>query len=83
LAGPERAAFLDRECAGDPALLARLESLLAAHDATDGVLASHAEVSRPTITLDLPDLPDPAVGMTIGRYKLLEKLGRVSWRSMG
>ena len=75
LPGPERAAFLDRECAGDPALRARLDTLLAAHEQSDGVLASRAEATRPTITLDLPDLPDPAVGMTIGRYKLLEKLG--------
>jgi eukaryotic-like serine/threonine-protein kinase len=38
-------------------------------------LAEHAEATRPTITLELPFLPDPTVGMTIGRYKLLEKLG--------
>jgi eukaryotic-like serine/threonine-protein kinase len=75
LPGPERAAFLDRECASDPALRARLDALLAAHDAPDGVLASPAEGDRPIITLELPDLPDPAVGMTIDRYKLLEKLG--------
>jgi eukaryotic-like serine/threonine-protein kinase len=75
LTGPERAVFLDRECAGDPALRARLDALLAAHERPDGVLASHTEPTRPTITLHLPDLPDPAVGMTIGRYKLLEKLG--------
>jgi eukaryotic-like serine/threonine-protein kinase len=49
--------------------------LLAAHEQSDGVLASHAEANRPTITLELSDLPDPAVGQTIGRYKLLEKLG--------
>jgi hypothetical protein len=29
LSGPERAAFLDRECADDPPLRARLEALLA------------------------------------------------------
>jgi eukaryotic-like serine/threonine-protein kinase len=75
LPGPERAAFLDRECAGDPALRTRLNALLAAHDAPDGVLASYAEANRPTITLELLDLPDPAVGLTIGRYKLLERLG--------
>jgi serine/threonine protein kinase/tetratricopeptide (TPR) repeat protein len=75
LPGPGRAAFLDRECAGDPALRARLDALLAAHEQSDGVLASHAEASRPTITLELRDFPDPALGMTIGRYKLLERLG--------
>ena len=75
LTGLERATFLDRECAGDPELRARLDALLDAHAQSDGVLDSHTEATRPTITLDLPDLPDPAVGITIGRYKLLEKLG--------
>ena len=78
LPGPERAAFLDRECAGDAALRVRLEALLTAHDEPEGVLASQAESTRHTITLEvpeLPNLPDPAVGQTIGRYKLLEKLG--------
>jgi hypothetical protein len=44
---PERAAFLDRECAGDLALRVRLDVLLAAHEQSDGVLASRAQASRP------------------------------------
>jgi serine/threonine protein kinase/WD40 repeat protein len=75
LPGTERNAFLGRECAGDPALRARLDALLAAHEQSDGLLAEHPEASRPTVTLELSELPDPAVGQTIGRYKLLERLG--------
>ncbi|MCZ7636671.1 MAG: hypothetical protein M5U12_11970 [Verrucomicrobia bacterium] len=73
LAGAERAAFLDRECAGDPALRARLEALLAAHDQPDTLLGTQAGATRPTISLDLArDLADDLVGQTIGRYKLLD-----------
>jgi hypothetical protein len=72
----ERAAFLNRECGTDAALRARLEALLAAHEQPDTLLATQAETARPTIKLDLADEPmDEAVGQTIGRYKLLEKVG--------
>jgi eukaryotic-like serine/threonine-protein kinase len=67
----KRAAFLDRECGSDAALRARLESLLAAHEQPDTVPAT----ARPTIKLDFADAPDEAVGQTLGRYKLLERVG--------
>ena len=76
LTGPARAMFLDGACHGDPALRQRLEALLAAHEASAGVLGDEPvrEVLAPT--LDLPEpVPDEAVGMTLGRYKLREKLG--------
>ncbi len=38
----ERAEFLDRECGEDKALRARLESLLAAHEQSGGMLATRA-----------------------------------------
>ena len=62
----ERAAFLDRVCAGDVALRANLASLLRAAVPADGFLATW--------------LPRPAalgeeVGAVIDRYRLLEKLG--------
>ena len=44
LPGPERAAFLARECADDVALRTRLDALFAAHEAPDGPLPTHAEV---------------------------------------
>ena len=71
----ERAAWLDRECSGDEALRARLEALLAAHEQPDPLLATQAEAASPTIKLDLTDAPDEAVGQTLGRYKLLERVG--------
>jgi hypothetical protein len=77
LAGPERDAFLDRECASDTSLRARLEELLIAQDATDGVLAKQPDPSRSTIALERRHLPDSAVGQPIGRYRLLEKLAAV------
>ena len=36
----ERAAWLDRECAGDSALRARLDALLAAHEQPENLLAT-------------------------------------------
>ncbi len=71
----ERAAWLDRECGSDAALRARLEALLAAHEQPETLLATKVETARPTIKLDLADAPDEAVGQTLGRYKLLERVG--------
>ncbi len=71
----ERAAWLDRECGDDKALRARLDALLAAHEQPETRLATQAEAARPTIKLDLANAPDEAVGQTLGRYKLLERIG--------
>ena len=38
-------------------------------------ISTQAEAARPTIKLDLADVPDEAVGQTLGRYKLLEQIG--------
>ena len=70
----KRPAFLDAVCEGDTALRARLEALLAAHEQPETPLATQAETARPTIQLDLADAPDEAVGQTLGRYKLLERV---------
>src|SRR5213594_3323000 len=74
--GARRQAFLDQACVGDPALRQRLEALLAAHEQPDGVLPTQAETARPDMEVEFADEPrDEAVGQTIGRYKLLEKVG--------
>ena len=73
----ECGAFLDRECGDDVALRQRLNALLAAHEQKNSVLATKVEAAaRPTLRVDVPDEPpDEAVGQTLGRYKLLEKIG--------
>ena len=67
--------MLDREGGGDNALRQRLEALLAAHEQPDDALATQAKTAHATIKLDLADAPDEAVGQTLGRYKLLERVG--------
>jgi WD40 repeat protein len=75
LTGAERAAFLNGACIGNPALRARLEALLAAHDQPDDLVPTQVEAARPAIKPSLADAPDEAVGQTLGRYKLLERVG--------
>jgi serine/threonine protein kinase len=75
LTGAERATFLNGACLGDDALRQRLEALLAAHNEPDELLPKAAPAVKATMKLDLPDAPDEAVGQTLGRYKLLERLG--------
>jgi serine/threonine protein kinase len=70
--GIARRAFLEQACAGDSALRQRLDALLAAHDEPDNLSPKGAPA---TMKLDLPDAPDEAVGQTLGRYKLMERLG--------
>jgi len=67
--------WLDAECQGDAALRQRLAALLAAHEQPETLLATQAAAARPTIKLDFADAPDEAVGQTLGRYKLLERVG--------
>ncbi len=64
----ERAAFLDRACAGDAALRTRVAALLASHAAAAGFLerSPHARPPRP---------PTDQPGDTIGRYTLIRELG--------
>jgi eukaryotic-like serine/threonine-protein kinase len=71
----KRPAFLDAMCESDPALRQRLEALLAAHEQPETLLATQAEAVHLSSKLDLADAPDEAVGQTLGRYKLLERVG--------
>jgi eukaryotic-like serine/threonine-protein kinase len=84
----DRAALLDRECAGDPALRTRVEVLLAARQ----VLESLARQEPATASTTPPgEAPPPAAGETTappdgqpaegvgshlaGKYKLVEEIG--------
>jgi eukaryotic-like serine/threonine-protein kinase len=70
-----RAIFLDGACYGDPGLRQRLETRLAQHDKPEALAPSDAPAAKATIKLELADAEDKAVGKTIGRYKVLEKVG--------
>jgi len=70
-----RPAFLDVMCEGDAALRQRLEALLAAHDAPAELSPGTKPGAKATMKIDLADAPDEAVGQTLGRYKLLERVG--------
>ena len=68
----ERAAFLRESCNGDPALHARIETLLESRDQAGDFLES--PVLDINVTLDESHLAE-GPGTVIGRYKLLEKIG--------
>ena len=72
----ERAAYLDRECAGDAALRQRVEELLQANEVSCDWLEDLAAVrpgSGGTVRLSL--VPAEKPGDRIGRYKLLQQIG--------
>lgn len=75
LAGPSRASFLDNACQGNAALRQRLEALLAAHEQEDGVLGETVPDGRKTKMAELAEMPGEDVGQTLGRYRLLERVG--------
>jgi non-specific serine/threonine protein kinase/serine/threonine-protein kinase len=67
-----RAAYLDRVCAGNPALRASLDALLNANVGASGFLNGPAPGL--VATLDMPAIREHA-GTVIGSYKLLEQIG--------
>jgi len=73
----ERAAFLDRECAGDAQLHQRVEALLLADAQAGEFLEGPAPgVSAETVVVTTGVLPAAEkTGERIGRYKLLDKIG--------
>ena len=67
-----RTEYLDQICAGDGALRDRVKALLKVHDEEQSFLKSAEPM--PAATVDLGG-PAEKVGVTIGRYKLMEQLG--------
>jgi tetratricopeptide (TPR) repeat protein len=68
----ERLAFLDDACAGDVELRRRIEALLHAHsDAGDFLEPPVIDAEATSLGAELTEGP----GTTIGRYKLLQKIG--------
>ncbi|HEY3857603.1 MAG TPA: protein kinase [Verrucomicrobiae bacterium] len=74
LPASKRGAFLDAACDGDASLRSRLEARLATHDNPDSSPSPEAKPIK-TLKIDFEDAPDEAIGQTLGRYKLLEKVG--------
>jgi len=69
----ERQAYLERECEGNAALLARIQALLDNHTNDDFLEEPAVKATVPkTILIDLPEEPTTEI---IGRYKLLQKIG--------
>jgi serine/threonine protein kinase/tetratricopeptide (TPR) repeat protein len=69
----ERGAYLDHACAGDPALRAQVEQLLAAHEAS-GTFMGQPASERLAATTDYTTSTE-GPGMLVGPYKLLEQIG--------
>jgi serine/threonine protein kinase/tetratricopeptide (TPR) repeat protein len=69
----ERAAFLDKACAGDAGRRALVEELLRAHQAAGNFLQGNRPRAEPVATVDEPLREGP--GVVIGPYKLLEQIG--------
>ncbi len=69
----ERAAYLDQACAGDPALRARVDALLRAHDQAGHLLDRPVPgFSEQTAAYVPSEQPGTVIA---GRYKLLEAIG--------
>src|SRR5262249_24014408 len=67
----ERAAFLEKACAGNPSLRGEIEALLQAHERPQRLLDAPVAGVR---TIDEPQLLE-CPGTVIGPYKLLEQIG--------
>jgi serine/threonine protein kinase/tetratricopeptide (TPR) repeat protein len=71
--GPERTAYLDEACGGNRELRERVVRLLKAHHDASSFLESPVVTAPTTITVDPP--VSVGAGMTIGPYKLVERIG--------
>ena len=74
----ERQAYLDRACAGDPALRHRVEALLRAHERAGGFLGApgpESTVGREPSAESSPAAAPEAGTIVAGRYKLRERIG--------
>jgi len=69
----ERVLFLQRECAGDDALRARVKTLLASHDQATRFLDPAA--SSPELEAEFARLKPEESGERIAHYKLLQQIG--------
>ena len=72
----DRLQYVRAKCGDDRVMCERLELLLAAHEQPHQLLSRGDESECATIRVDSSQfVPDEGVGRTMGRYKLVEKLG--------
>ena len=71
LSGEARAQHLGDACGGDPDLLAKVETLLAAHEDSTGILNTGADLETRVDLSRMIERP----GSSVGPYRLLEKIG--------
>ena len=81
----QRRAFIDKACAGDQALRARIDRLLKASETADDFLAGCApaleaaaaalDPSQISLPQEVAQSADEKLGSRIGHYKLLQKIG--------
>jgi hypothetical protein len=77
-----RAVYLEQACGGDAVLRQQIEGLLAAHDRAADFMVAPVPIPGITASVDLSgsspatDVDLEPLGATIGRYKLLERIGQ-------
>ena len=69
----ERAAFLDRACAGDEEMLREVESLIASHEEAADFIAEPALAVAAGLLADGPT--DALIGQLVSRYKIVSLIG--------
>jgi serine/threonine-protein kinase len=73
----ERPGILERMCGDNPVVHHEVESLLRAHDASEGFLATSAEsFAAPYLARATNPLQTERAGFVVGRYRLIEEVGR-------
>ena len=77
LSPDRRAAFLEELARREPDVCAELEALLASHAAAPDYLIGLADRVLPAALRALSDrgVPDLAAGRTVGRYRIIERIG--------
>jgi eukaryotic-like serine/threonine-protein kinase len=76
LPAAERPAYLDRACAGDPALRAEVERLLDAAAGAGDFLAQPAPVHLASLVSQMPGMESVEPGARLGGYEIVRPLGR-------